>query len=103
MSVLAPTAEASTTSLQCAGWLGGSAVSRFAPDLGAVQFIRAGDNAWVVLFPFTVVPIEQLKAFVVSGNGKGHCLEVHISRTNATAEQRQQWFSGFRNVRVKSD
>jgi hypothetical protein len=102
LSVLTPKAEGATAQ-QCASWLAGNVISRFGPDLGTVQIVRAGENAWVVLFPFVVSPLEQLKAYVVSGNGRGQCLEVHISRTGATEQQKQQWLSGFRNVRVKSE
>ena len=102
LSVLTPKAEGASAQ-QCASWLAGNVLSRFAPDLASLQFVRAGDNAWVVLFPFAAGPAEQLKAYVLSGNGKGVCLEVHISRLGATAEQRQQWFSGFKNVRVKTE
>jgi len=38
-----------------------------------------------------VAGAEQLKAFVVSGNGKGHCIEVHASRVGATEQQRKEW------------
>ncbi|MGE3348977.1 MAG: hypothetical protein AB7I35_16230 [Ramlibacter sp.] len=100
LSVLTPKAEGATAQ-QCATWLAGNVLSRFAPDLAAVQFVKAGDNAWVLLFPFVVAPVEQLKAYVLSGNGRGQCLEVHISRLGASEQQKQQWLSGFRNVRVK--
>jgi hypothetical protein len=102
LSVLTPKAEGATAQ-QCASWLAGNVLSRFAPDLGSVQLVQAGENAWVLLFPFVAAPLEQLKAYVISGNGKGQCLEVHISRLGATEQQRQQWLSGFRNVRVKSE
>jgi hypothetical protein len=102
LSVLIHKAEGATAQ-QCASWLAGHVMSKFAPDLGSLQIVRAGENAWVVLFPFVVSPLEQLKAYVLSGNGKGQCLEVHISRMGATEQQKQQWLSGFRNVRVKSE
>jgi len=102
LSVLTPTAEGASAQ-QCASWLAGSAISRFGTNLAAVQLLPAGENAWVVLFPFVVPPIEQLKAYVVAGNGKGRCLEVHVSRIGATEQQRQQWLAGFRNVRVEAD
>lgn len=103
LSVLAPTADRGTTPAQCASWLAGSVMSRFAPNLDSVQILKAGDNAWVVLFPVEAAPVTQLQAYVLSGNGKGHCLEVHVSRTNASDAQRQQWLSGFRRVAVRSE
>jgi len=78
-------------------------MSRFAPNLDSVQILKAGDNAWVVLFPVEAASVTQLQAYVLSGNGKGHCLEVHVSRTNASDAQRQQWLSGFRRVAVRSE
>jgi hypothetical protein len=38
----------------------------------------------------------------VSGNGKGHCIEVHVSRVDATEQQRKEWLAGFRGVRVEA-
>lgn len=101
LSVLAPTADPGTTAARCASWLAGSVISRFAPDLDKLQIVKAGDNAWVLLFPLELQPLTQLKAYVVSGDGKGHCLEVHISRMQASKEQQAQWLAGFRNVRVR--
>ena len=103
MSVLVPTADPSTTAAQCASWLAGSVISRFAPDLNTLQLLKAGDNAWVLLFPLEMPPLTQLKAYVVSGNGKGQCLEVHISRNQPTDEQRKQWLEGLRSVKVRSE
>ena len=103
LSVLVPTAEPSITAAQCASWLGGSVISRFAPDLSKLQILKAGENAWVLLFQLEIPPLVQLKAYVVSGNGKGQCLEVHMSRTQPTDEQRKQWFEGFRAVTVRTE
>jgi hypothetical protein len=103
MSVLVPTADKETNTAQCSSWLAGSVISRFAPDLDKLQMFKAGDNAWVLLFPLEMGPLLQLKAYVVSGNGKGHCLEVHISHTQPNEEQRKQWMAGFRNVRVRTE
>lgn len=103
LSVLTPTTSPDTTPAQCASWLAGTVVSRYAPDLDTLQLVKAGNNAYILLFPFKVGGLEQLKAFVVSGNGKGQCLEVHISRIGASAPERQLWLNGFRSVRVQSD
>ena len=102
LSVLTPKADGASAQ-QCASWLTGSVISRFIPNLSTVQLLPAGENAWVVLFSFVVAPMEQLKAYIVAGNGKGQCLEVHVSRMGATEQQRQQWFAGFRNVRVQTE
>jgi hypothetical protein len=100
VSALTPKAEGATAQ-QCASWLVGSTISRYAPDLAAVQFFPAGDNAWVLLYPFKVESVEQLKAHVFSGNNKGQCIEVHMSRLAASEQQRQAWFAGFRGITVK--
>ena len=104
MTVSALTQEAKgANAQQCASWLAGSTISRFAPDLATVQLLPAGSNAWVLLYVFKAGPIEQLKAHVFSGNGKGHCLEIHMSRTNATEQQRQAWFAAFRGIAVSAE
>jgi hypothetical protein len=101
VSVLTPTADANTTAAQCASWLAGQVLFRFAPPLETVQFVRVGESAYVLVFPLKVAGVEQLKAFIVSGNGKGHCIEVHASRVGATEQQRKEWLAGFKGVRVE--
>ena len=102
LSVLAPTSGPDTSPLQCASWLAGNVLSRFAPPLDSVQFVKARENAFVLVFPLRIAGLEQLKAFVVTGNGKGHCVEVHISRLGATEKERVEWLAGFRSVRVEA-
>jgi hypothetical protein len=102
VSVLTPTADKNTTAAQCASWAAGQVLFRFAPPLDTVQFVRVGESAYVLVFPLKVAGVEQLKAFVVSGNGKGHCIEVHASRVGATAQQRKEWLAGFKGVRVEA-
>lgn len=101
VSVLTPTAEANTTAAQCASWLAGQVLSRFAPPLDTVQFVRIGESAYVLVFPLRLGGVDQLQAYIVSGNGKGHCIEVHASRVDATEQQRKEWLAGFRGVRVE--
>lgn len=102
ISVLTPTTD-SFTPMRCAGWLTGDVLSRFAPSMDSVQLIKLGENAYVAVFPSFVGGVEQLKAFVASGNGAGHCLQLHISRTAPTSQQREAWLKGFRDVTVKFD
>jgi hypothetical protein len=102
VSVLTPTAEANTTAAQCASWLAGQVLSRYAPPLETVQFVRVGDSAYVLVFPLKLGGVEQLRAFIVSGNGKSHCIEVQASRVDATEQQRKEWLAGFRGVRVEA-
>jgi hypothetical protein len=102
VSVLAPTAQKNTTAAQCASWLTGQVLSRFAPPLDTVQFVRLGESAYVLVFPLKLGGIDQLQAYIVSGNGKSHCIEVHASRVDATEQQRKDWLAGFRNVRVEA-
>lgn len=101
-SVLTQKAEGASPQ-QCASWIAGSVISRNGADLATVQLIPAGPNAWVVVYSVKIANLEQLKAHVVSGNGKGHCLEVHMSRLNPTEQQRQSWFVGFRGVTVVAE
>jgi len=102
VSALTPTAKGASVQ-QCASWLAGSTLARATPDLSSVQFVPAGPNAWVLIYPFKVGQSEQLKAHVFSGNGKGQCLEIHISRMDASDQQRQAWFSGFRGISVAAE
>jgi hypothetical protein len=101
-SVLIPKAEGASDQ-QCASWLVGSTLARYSPDLGSVQLLPSGANAWVLVYAVKLGPIEQLKAHVFSGNNKGQCIEVHMSRLGANEQQRQAWMSGFRGVIVKVD
>ena len=101
VSVLTPTAEANTTAAQCASWLAGQVLFRFAPPLDTVQFVRLSESAWVLVFPMKLAGVDQLKAYIVTGNGKGHCIEVNASRTGANEQQRKEWLAGFRGVRVE--
>jgi hypothetical protein len=102
VSVLTPTAQANTTASQCASWLAGQVLSRYAPPLETVQFVRVGESAYVLVFPLKLGGVEQLKAYIVSGNGKSHCIEVQASRVDATAQQRKEWLAGFKGVRVEA-
>jgi hypothetical protein len=88
---------------QCASWLVGSTISRYKPDLATVQIIPAGANAWVLLYAFKIGPVEQLKAHVFSGNNRGRCLEIHMSRLGGTPEQRETWFRSFRGITVGAE
>ena len=101
VSVLTPTAQANTTAAQCASWLAGQVLSRFAPPLDTVQFVRLGESAYVLVFPLKLGGVDQLRAFVVSGNGKTHCIEVQASRVDFTEQQRKEWLAGFKGVRVE--
>ena len=102
VSALTPKAEGASAQ-QCASWLVGSTISRYSPDLASIQLIPAGSNAWVLIYPFKVGKVEQLKAHVFSGNGRGQCLEIHMSRLGATEQQRQTWFSSFRGITVTAE
>jgi hypothetical protein len=102
VSVLVPKAEGASQQ-QCASWLVGSTLAKNVPDLASVQIVPAGANAWVLIYSAKVGPIEQLKAHVFSGNNKGQCLEVHMSRVGANEQQRQAWLTGFRGVAVKTE
>jgi|GEM_PF-1763706 len=78
-------------------------MSRYKPDLATVQINPAGANAWVLLYVFKIGSVEQLKAHVFSGNDKGRCLEIHMSRLGATLEQREAWFRSFRGITVSDE
>jgi hypothetical protein len=94
---------AGASAQQCASWLLGSTINRYKPELSTVQLFPAGANAWVLLYAFKIGPLEQVKAHVFSGNDKGQCLEIHMSRLGATPEQREAWFRGFRGITVSAE
>ena len=102
VAVLTPSDEAKTTAAQCASWLAGQVLFRFAPPLDTVQFVRISESAYVLVFPLKLGGVDQLKAYIVSGNGKGYCIEVQASRVDATEKQRKEWLAGFRGVRVET-
>jgi hypothetical protein len=71
---------------------------KFYQSTAAEAFIKHGTRfAW-----------DQFKAYVLSGYGGSHCLEVHASWMVSAAakdvlvEQLTAWFKGFHGVRVES-
>jgi len=86
---------------QCASWAAGQVLFRFAPPLETVQFVRVGESAYVLVFPLKVAGAEQLKAFIVSGNGKGHCIEVHASRWVPPSNSARSGLPGSRACALK--
>jgi hypothetical protein len=60
-----------------------------------------------MLFPVRVGEFTQLKAYLLSGAGGTHCLEVHISKllpatsNEALTAQMTTWFEGFREAKIE--
>jgi hypothetical protein len=107
ISILMPTANAGMTPRDCARSGYGSLVSRYGLDPKSVVTYQANDMTYVVLFPFRVGPLTQLKAYLLSSHGGTHCIEVHISKTvtstskEAVSDELAAWYRGFRNANIE--
>ena len=108
ISVLMPTADKGMTPSDCAKSSYRSLVSRYGLDPKQVTTHQANDATFVMLFPVRVGPLTQFKAYLLSGHGGSHCLEVHISKTLGTSSKEAQaeglasWYQGFREARIES-
>jgi hypothetical protein len=107
ISILMPTADPGMTPRDCARSTYGSLVSRYGLDPKSMVTYQANDMTYVALFPFRVGPLTQLKAYLLSGHGGTHCIEVHISKTvtstskEAVTEELAGWYRGFREARIE--
>ncbi|HWA36815.1 MAG TPA: tetratricopeptide repeat protein [Burkholderiales bacterium] len=106
ISVLTPTADAGMTALDCAKSGSGEVARRFGLKREDVVALRTNETTFVMLFPLKVDALVQLKAFLLSGHGGTHCVQVHLSRTlvpgDSTAEEIAAWMGGFRTARIEA-
>lgn len=108
LSVLIPTADEGMTPADCARAGARSVIGRFGLDPRFVVRLQPNETTFVMLFPYRVDQVIQFKAFLLSGHGGTHCVEVHISRImepmpeQAMAEHLARWFEGFRGARIES-
>ena len=106
ISVLTPTADRGMTPLECARSRVGSVAQRFGLKREDVVMLQPNDTTLVMLFPFKAAePMMQLKAFLLSGHGGTHCVEVHLSRMlagNATEAEIGAWMKGFQKARIET-
>ena len=104
ISVLTPSADRGMTAAECAASRSGSVAQRFGLKREDIVAFRANETTFVMLFPFKVEPMVQLKAFLLSGHGGTRCIEVHLSNTLAgrpTEQELAAWMKGFRNARIE--
>jgi hypothetical protein len=108
ISILMPTADKGMTPRDCAQSSYRSLVSRYGLDPKSVVTHQTNDSTFVMLFPFRTGQLMQFKAYVLSGHGGSHCLEVHISKTvtasskEAVADGLTSWYQGFRDARIET-
>lgn len=107
VTILTPTADAGMTPQDCANSSYKSLLSRFSLDPKFVSTHRSADSTFVVLFPYRAGSTMQLKAFILSGYGGTHCIDVHVSKTvlptskEAFAEELARWYGGFRDSKIE--
>lgn len=108
ISVLMPTADAGMTAKDCAVSSHRSLVSRYGLDRKSVAAHQTNESTFVMLFPVRTGPLIQFKAYLLSGYGGTHCLEVHISRTvtarsqEAVSAELEAWYRGFREAKIEA-
>jgi len=107
ISILTPTSDPGFGPEACAVSIFNSLMARYRLDPKNVTRRKVDANTFVVLFPVRMDPFVQFKAYVLSGYGGSHCLEVHASRMVSAAdkdvlvEQLTAWFKGFHGARVE--
>lgn len=105
VSVLMPTADPGMTAADCARSISRSLASRYGLKRDDVGMHQTSDSTYVMLFPVSVGPLTQLKAYLMSGYGGSHCVEVHISRLvseRARESELAGWYQGFREARIEA-
>lgn len=100
ISVLTPTSDAGMSPMQCANSLASELVRRYGLQPDAIVRRRNGDSTFVLLFPVKVDSLVQLKAYLLSGHGGTHCVEVHLSKIVRAERDVQLWFDGFAGARI---
>jgi TPR repeat protein len=101
ISVLTPTSDARMTPLQCANSLDNALVRRYGLKPDAIVRRRNGESTYVMLFPVKADSALQLKAYLLSGHGGTHCVEVHLSKILASEKEIMPWFEGFAGARIE--
>lgn len=105
VSVLMPTTDPGMTARDCASSISRDLVLRYGLKREAVTTHQTSDSTFVMLFPVSVGPLTQLKAYLMSGYGGSHCVEVHISKPvseRAREAELADWRSGFREARIEA-
>lgn len=102
LSVLVPTADAGMTPVDCARSSSTALARNYGLKREDVVARRTSETTFVMLFPVRIPPIVQLKAYLLSGHGGTHCIEVHLSKVVASEAEVHAWFSGFEGARIEA-
>jgi len=107
ISILTPTADKGMTPEQCALSSYGSLLKRYGLNKEFVVRRKNNPSTFVVLFPHRVGPLIQLKAYVLSGYGADHCIDIHISK-NASIKSEEEfknqltaWYQAFTKASIE--
>lgn len=102
ISILTPTADAGMTPVQCANAIAADLVRRYGLKREAIVTRRTSEVSFVMLFPVNAAGTAQLKAYLLSGHGGTHCVEVHVSKVVASEKDVAAWFEGFAEARIEA-
>lgn len=103
VSVKVISAESGIDSIECAASLSRSIKARHGLGDSDCRLMRSSDNS-----TFGMYYLQRegkflfLKAHLFSGYGGTHCIEAHITKANAAAEDIQGWMEGFPRARILS-
>lgn len=107
ISILTPTADKGMTPEQCASSSYGSLLKRYGLNEQYVVRRKNNPSTFVVLFPYKAGPLIQLKAYILSGYGGDHCIDVHISKNASTKSEEEfknqlmGWYQSFTNASIE--
>lgn len=102
VSVLVPTADAGMTPVDCARSSSVALARSYGLKREDVVTRRTSETTFVMLFPVRIPPVVQLKAYLLSGHGGTHCIEVHLSKVASSEAEVHAWFSGFESARIEA-
>lgn len=106
ISILTPTADAGMTPVQCASSSLRSLLKRYRLNPDHIVRRKVNETTFTVLFLHREGPLTQFKAYILSGYGGDHCIDVHISKTvfaDSKDELKQQlatWFGSFTKATI---
>jgi hypothetical protein len=101
ISVLTPAASPGMTPAECASAISYELVRRYGLKPEGIVRRRPDESTFIMLFPVNVPPAVQLKAYLMSGHGGTHCIEVHLSKTVRSEKDVAAWFKGFAGARIE--
>jgi len=107
VSILTPTADKGMGPEQCATASYRSLMKRYGLNEKYVVARKNNPSTFVVVFPYREGPLIQLQAYVLSGYGGDHCIDVHISRIASTRSEEEfksqlvSWYQGFTKASIE--